>query len=123
MFGFSTPLSDDTFLMTSGNKRLMSKPEHFLCEYHPGKPPVDVWDKHLARVEAAEARPRKVKTDDHLADLILDVENTEAEWNLDRGVFVKMTRDEVEEGEDLHAEYEEDMAESRSRRRRDEDED
>jgi hypothetical protein len=123
VFGFNTPLSDDTYLMTSGNKRLMNKPDHFLCEYYPGKPPVDVWDKHLARVDAADARPRKVKTDDDLADLILDVENTEAQWNLDRGVFVKMTRDEVEEGEDLHAEYEEDMAESRSRRRRDDDED
>jgi hypothetical protein len=124
VFGFSTPLSDHTYLMTSGNKRLMNKPEHFLCEYYPGKPPVDVWDKHLARVDAADARPRKVRTDDDLAALILDVENTEAEWNLDRGVFVKMTRDEIEEGEELREEYEEEMAESRSRRRRrDDDED
>ena len=123
VFGFNTPLSDHTYLMTSGNKRLMNKPEHFLCEYYPGKPPVDVWDKHLARLDGAEARPRKVKTDDDLADLILDVENTEAEWNLERGVFVKMTRDEIEEGEELREEYEEEMAESRSRRRRRDDED
>jgi hypothetical protein len=123
VFGFNTPLSDDTYLMTSGNKRLMNKPEHFRCEYHPGKSPADVFDRHLGRVDTADARPRKVRTDDDLERLILDVENTEAEWNLDRGVFVKMTRDEVEEGEDLHQEYEEEMAESRSRRREDDDAD
>ena len=123
VFGFNTPLSDGTYLMTSGNKRLMDKPPHFLCEYHPNWSPADVWERHLDRVNQAEARPQKLKTDDHLADLILDVENGEAEWNLERGVFVKMTRDEIEEGQELREEYEEEMAGSRRRRRRDDDDD
>ena len=51
-------------------------------------------------------RPRKVKTDDDLERLVLDCENAEAEFNLDRGVFVKMKRSEVELGEDLRDDYE-----------------
>jgi hypothetical protein len=38
--------------------------------------------------------------------LVLDCENSETKFNLDRGVFVEMTRDEAEEGEELRDEYE-----------------
>lgn len=125
VFGFNTPLADDTFIMTSGSKRLMTKPDHFLCENHPGKSPRDVWERHLERLDSADARPRRIKNDDDLERMILDVENGEAEFNLDRGVFVKMTRDEVEEGQELQEEYEADMEEAgtRRRRRRDDDDD
>jgi len=121
VFGFNTPLDDDTFLMTSGNKRLMTKPKHFRVEYHPGKSPADVFDRHLERMDRVDARPRKVKSDDDLEALILDCENSEAEFNLDRGVFVKMTRDEIEEGEELRDEYEAEADSVGSRRRQDDD--
>jgi len=125
VFGFNTPLADDTYLMTSGNKRLMDKPPHFRVEYHPGMSPADVFDRHLERLDEADARPRKVKTDDDLEALVLDCENGEAEFNLDRGVFVRMTRDEIEEGEELRDDYEAeaDTVGPRRRRRDEDDED
>ena len=118
VFGFNTPLADDTFLMTSGNKRLMTKPDHFRIEYHPGQSPRDVFDRHLDRLNAIDARPRTVKTDDDLEALVLDCENGETEFNLDRGVFVRMTRSEIEEGEALRDEYESEADGVGSRRRR-----
>jgi hypothetical protein len=121
VFGFNTPLADRTYLMTSGNKRLMNKPDHFRVEYHPGRPPADVFDRHLERLDNAEATPRKVRTDDDLERLVLDCENSETEFNLDRGVFVKMKRSEVELGEDLRDDYESEADGVGSRRRRDED--
>jgi hypothetical protein len=121
VFGFNTPLGDDTFLMTSGNKRLMNKPAHFRIENHPGQSPQAVFDRHLERLDAADARPRKVKTDDDLEQLVLDCENAEAEFNLDRGVFVKMKRSEVELGEELRDEYESEADSVGTRKRRDED--
>jgi hypothetical protein len=123
VFGFNTPLDDDTYLMTSGNKRLLCKPEHFRIEFHPGQSPRDVFDRHLDRLDSIDARPRKVRTDDDLEALVLDCENSEAEFNLDRGVFVRMTRSEVEEGEALRDEYESEADGVGSRRRRREEED
>jgi hypothetical protein len=121
MFGFNTPLADDTYLMTSGNKRLMNKPDHFRVEYLPGRLPAEVFDRHLERLDTADARLRKVKTDDDLERLVLDCENSEAEFNLDRGVFVKMKRSEVELGEELRDDYESEADSVGPRRRRDED--
>lgn len=123
VFGFNTPLADDTYLMTSGNKRLMTKPEHFCVEYHPGRSPTDVFDRHLDRLDTTAAAPRKVRTDDDLERLVLDCENSETEFNLDRGVFVKMTRDEIEHGEELRDEYESEVDSVGPRRRRREEED
>jgi hypothetical protein len=123
VFGFNTPLADRTYLMTSGNKRLMNKPDHFRVEYLPGRPPAEVFDRHLERLDNAEATPRKVRTDDDLERLVLDCENSETEFNLDRGVFVKMKRSEVELGEDLRDDYESEADGVGRRRRRDEDDD
>ncbi len=124
VFGFNTPLDDHTYLMTSGNKRLMSKPDHFRIEFHPGQSPNDVFDRHLDRLDTVDARPRKVKTDDDLEALVLDCENSETQFNLDRGVYVRMTRSEIVEGEALRDEYESEAdAVGSRRRRREEDED
>jgi hypothetical protein len=110
--------------MTSGNKRLMSKPDHFRIEFHPGQSPKDVFDRHLDRLDTVDARPRRVKSDDDLEALVLDCENSETQFNLDRGVYVRMTRSEIEEGEALRDEYESEAdAVGSRRRRRAEDED
>jgi hypothetical protein len=130
IFSFCTPCRDDTYIMTSGNKRLMNKPENFLCEYLPNRSPKDVWDRHLERVERSEGEPRKIRTDDDLARIVLYCENEETEFNLDRGVFVRMSRTEIEMGEELREEYEHGgragvgaAAGSRRRRKDDDDED
>jgi hypothetical protein len=123
VFGYNTPLSDDTFVMTSGNKRLMKKPSHFRVEYHPGKSPQEVFERHLERVDRGDARPLRVKSDDDLEQLVLDCENAETEFNLDRGVYVKMSRDEIELGEELRDEYEAEADSVGFRRRRRDDDD
>ena len=53
----------------------------------------------------------------------LPVERRPALREVDVGSWQGLTRDEVEEGEELHQEYEEERAESRSRRRRRDDDD
>jgi hypothetical protein len=123
IFSFCTPLRDDTYVMTSGNKRLMNKPDNFLCEYMPGKSPKDVWERHLDRVDQTGVTPRAVKTDDDLARIVLYCENEETEFNLERGVFVRMTRDEIEEGERLREEYEEGGAGGRRKKKKKKDDD
>jgi hypothetical protein len=105
VFSYCTPLKDDTYLITSGNKQLINKPDSFLCEYMPGRQPKEVWERHLDRVDQAAASPRKIRTDDDLARIVLYCENEETEFNLERGVLVRMTRDEIEEGEQLQEEY------------------
>jgi hypothetical protein len=122
LFSYNTPLKDDTYLVTSGNKRLMTKPDHFRMEYMPGASPKDVWERHLDRVEASGETPRKIKTDDDLERIVLYCENDDTEFNIERGVYVRMSRSEIELGEELREEYEEENREPR-RRRRDEDDD
>ena len=123
VFGFNTPLRDDTYVMTSGNRRLMNKPAHFRTEFMPGQSPKAVWERHLERVEESGETPRKVKTDDDLERIVLYCENDETEFNLDRGVYVRMTRSEIELGEELREEYEENNSPRRRRREDDDDED
>jgi hypothetical protein len=123
VFGFNTMLMDNTYIMTSGNKRMINKPPTFLCEYMPGESPKAVYERHMERVERASERPRKVKSDDDLERLVLNCENEETEFNIERGVYVKMTRDDIELGTELKEEYEE-GSESRGfrgRRTRDDD--
>lgn len=123
VFGFNTMLMDDTYLMTSGNKRLMEKPAVFLVEFMPGAAPKDVYERHRERVEQAIERPRKIKTDDDLERLVLNCENAETDFNIERGVFVRMTRDDIELGTELREEYEEQETAPRFARRRHDDED
>ena len=125
VFCFNTMLKDDSYIMTSGNKRMLNKPATFLCEYMPGASPKDVYDRHRERVENAGEEPRKIKTDDDLERLVLNCENEETEFNIERGVYVKMTRSDIELGTELKEEYEQESASPgfRSRRRRDEDDD
>ena len=48
-FGFNTMLTDNTYVMTSGNKRLLNKPSTFRCEFLPGRAPKDVFERHRER--------------------------------------------------------------------------
>ena len=105
VFGFNTPLVDDTYLITMGSKRLMTKPSHFLSEYMPGASPKAVFERHIERLEKAQALPRTIKNDDELERLVLGVENDDTEFNIDRGVYVRMSRSEIELGEELQEEY------------------
>ena len=125
VFGFNTPLADGTYIMTSGYKRLLNKPDHFLTEYMPGSSPKEVFERHIERLETADALPKTIKTDDELERLVLNVENEDTEFNFDRGVYVRMSQEEIELGEDLQDEYQEDSGGGgrKRRRRRDEDED
>ena len=120
VFSYNTPLKNDTYVVTSGNKRLMNKPGHFLYEYMPGASPKEVWERHLDRVETAGETPRKIKTDDDLERIVLYSENDETEFNLDRGVFVRMSRSEIELGEELREEYEQESSGPRRRRSQEE---
>src|SRR4029078_115410 len=103
--------------MTSGNKRLMSKPATFLMEFLPGKSPKEVYERHLERVEQAEEKPRKIKSDDDLERLVLNCENEETDFNLERGVYVKMKRSAIERGWDLKEQYDDDNSDRGFRRR------
>jgi hypothetical protein len=125
VFGFNTMLMDNSYIMTSGNKRMINKPRTFLCEYMPGEPPKAVYERHMDRVERAEEKPRKIKNDDDLERLVLNCENEETEYNVERGVYVHMTRGDIELGTELKEEYEQesDSPGFRNRRRRDDDED
>lgn len=125
VFGFNTMLRDDSYVMTSGNKRMLNKPSTFLCEYMPGASPKDVYERHRERVDDVGIEPRKIKTDDDLERLVLNCENEETEFNIDRGVYVRMSRSDMELGTELKEEYEEESASPgfRSRRKRDEDDD
>jgi hypothetical protein len=120
-FGFNTMLMDDTYVMTSGNKRLMNKPPSFRMEYLPGRPIKEVFERHMQRVEEIGERPRKIKSDDDLERLVLNCENEETEFNFERGVYVKMTRSDIELGMDLKEDYEQDNSTSGFRRRRGDD--
>ena len=122
-FGFNTMLVDDTYVMTSGNKRLLNKPSTFRCEFMPGRSPKEVYERHLERVEEIGERPRKIKSDDDLERLVLNCENEETDFNFERGVYVKMSRRDIELGLDLKEEYEEENATSGFRRQRDDDDD
>jgi len=121
VFGFNTPLADDSYVMTSGNKRLLNKPDHWLVEYLPGESPKAVYERHMDRVADAESRPRKIKSDDELERLVLVCETEETEFNLDRGVYVKMKRSEISLGEELKQDFERESGPVR--RRRDDDDD
>lgn len=123
VFGFNTMLMDDTYVMTSGNKRLMNKPASFLVEFMQGAPPKDVYERHRERVEQSREGPRKVRTDDDLERLVLNCENAETDFNIERGVFVRMTRDEIELGTELREEYEEQESAPRFARRQHDDDD
>ncbi len=103
--GFNTELVDGTYIMTSGGKRMIAKPENFECEWHPGKSPKEVYERHMDRVDAAESKPRKVKTDDDLETLVLNCENEETSFNMERGVYVKMTKSEMAQGREMQEDY------------------
>lgn len=122
-FGFNTMLVDDTYVMTSGSKRMLNKPPSFRTEYMFGRSPKEVYERHLERVDAIGERPRKIKSDDDLERLVLNCENEETEFNFERGVYVKMTRSDMELGMDLKEDYEQDNATLGFRRRRDYDDD
>jgi hypothetical protein len=64
-----------------------------------------VFERHIERLETAQALPRTIKTDDELERLVLGVENDDTEFNIDRGVYVRMSRSEIELGEELQEEY------------------
>ena len=123
--GYNTMLVDNTYVMTSTNKRNMNKPPSFLIEYMPGEAPKAAYERHLERVDQIGETPRRIRTDDDLERLVLNCENEETEFNLDRGVLVKMTRSDIELGTELKEEYEAESASPgfRDRRRRDDDED
>jgi hypothetical protein len=127
VFGFNTMLTDDTYIMTSGNKRLMNKPATFSCEFMPGASPQAVLERHLERVERAEAQPRKIKTEGDLERLVLNCENEETDFNIERGVYVRMSREEIELGTELKEDWERDNARgsgiSRNKKKEDDDED
>jgi hypothetical protein len=126
VFGFNSMLMDNSYIMTSGNKRMLNKPPTFLCEFLPGQPPKAVFDRHLERLDQLGEAPRKIRNDDDLERLVLNCENEETEFNIDRGVYVKMTRDDIDLGTELKEEYEQESASPgfRGRRRRpDDDED
>jgi hypothetical protein len=121
-FAFNTPLADDTYIVTSGLKKQMSKPPHVLMKNMPGKSPKEVFERHIDRLEKAGALPLTIKTDDELAKLVLTYENEDTEFNFERGVYVKMTRDDIELGKELQEEYQDEMSgRPRRRRRRNED--
>jgi hypothetical protein len=120
---FCTPLKDDTYVITTGHKRQTDKPSTFLSEYLPGKSPADVWERHLERVEQSGVTPRRIATDHDLARIVLYCENEETEFNLERGVFVRMTREDIELGEELREEYEQKTSAGRKRRKKDDDDD
>ena len=120
-FAFNTPLSDGTYIVTSGLKRMMCKPSHFLVKNMPGRSPNDVFERHIERLEKANALPQTIKTDDELAQLVLNCENEDTEFNFERGVYVKMTRDDIELGKELQEEYQDEMSDRPRRRRRYED--
>jgi len=116
IFAYCTPLADDSFMVTSGCKKMMDKPSHFLGESMPGCSPKEVFERHIERLESAAALPLTIKTDDQLEDLILRYENEDAEFNFDRGVYVPMTRSEIRLGEQLHDEYQVGFGAGRRRR-------
>lgn len=118
-FGFNTMLMDDTYVMTSGNKRMLNKPSTFRIEHMPGHSPKEVYERHLERIDEIGERPRKIESDDDLERLVLNCENAETEFNFERGVYVKMTRSDMELGMDLKEDYEQENATSGFRRRRD----
>ncbi len=103
--GFNTPLDDDTYVMTSNNKRMLKKPPAWDCAYIPGAPPKDVFERHQERVERSGGRPRRVRSDDDLENLVLNCENEETVFNFQRGVYVKMTRADIKLGSRLKADY------------------
>lgn len=117
-FGFNTMLMDDTYVMTSGNKRLLNKPMAFRCENLPGHSPKEVYERHLERIDEIGEKPRRIRSDDDLARLVLNCENEETEFNLERGVYVKMTRSDIELGMELKEEFDEDNASTAFRGRR-----
>jgi hypothetical protein len=121
-FAFNTPMFDGTYIVTSGLKKQMRKPAHFLMKNMPRKSPKEVFERHIARLEKASALPRTIKTDDELAQLVLNCENEDTEFNFERGVYVKMTRDDIELGKELQEEYQDEVS-GRPRRRRYDDED
>ncbi|HKA08161.1 MAG TPA: hypothetical protein VKD71_12960 [Gemmataceae bacterium] len=120
-FAFNTPLADDTYIVTSGLKKQMRKPPHFLIKNMPGKSPKEVFERHIERLEQANALPRTIKTDDELAQLVLNCEHDDTEFNFERGVYVRMTRDDIELGKELQEEYQEENSGRPRRRRRYED--
>jgi hypothetical protein len=120
-FAFNTPLADDTYIVTSGLKKQMRKPPHVLMKNMPGKSPKEVFERHIERLEKARALPLTIKTDDELAKLVLTCENDDTEFNFERGVYVKMTRDDIELGKELQEEYQDEMSGRPRRRRRYED--
>jgi len=130
IFAYCTALADDTYIMTSGTKKMMDKPDHVLGENMPGRSPKDVFERHIERLETAAALPLTIKTDDELEQLILRYENEDTEFNFDRGVYVPMSRSEIRLGEELQDEYQGGFGAGRRRRhlaaaggRDDEDED
>jgi len=118
VFSFNTMLMDDTYVITSGSKRLMNKPGTFLTENLPGQSPKAIYERHLQRIQQADDKPRKIKTLDDLERLVLNCENEETDFNLERGVYVKMKRSEVETGKELKQQYDEESASPGFRGRR-----
>jgi hypothetical protein len=124
LFAYCTALADDTYIMTSGAKKMMDKPSHVLGENMPGRSPKEVFERHIERLESAGALPLTIKTDDELERIVLRYEKEDTEFNFDRGVYVLMSRSEIRLGEQLQEEYQEDHGtpgQRRPRKRRDDD--
>lgn len=117
IYSFNTMLRDDTYVITSGGKRLISKPAAFRMEYVPGGEPKQVFARHEQRVEKAASDAREIRTDGDLERLVLNCENAETDFNLQRGVFVPMTRADIALGTRLKEEYDDESRSGPGRRK------
>jgi hypothetical protein len=104
-FSFLTPLADDHLLITTNAPRGMDRPPGFIVVHMPGKSPQQVLERHLNRLEGVDMEPKRIKSDDDLEEMVLNYEHEETEFHLERGVFVKMTKWDIEQGQKPKEEY------------------
>lgn len=93
---FFSRLQDGRLLFTSDRAAKLDTP--FFSRYLPGKAPAEVYTTHRQRLDAERARgnpPVLMRSFDELAELHWQIEGSAMNLHLGRGLFVRMSPEEV----------------------------
>ena len=91
-----TRLSDDRVFITSGSRRQLNSPSHFVVEYLSGRPISNLIERHRARIAEYESAVVLVRDLNDVFATMRDIEGRAKEFHRARGVLVLATRLEME---------------------------
>jgi len=88
---FVTELSSGRVISTAPEKRDLSPPPHFECEYLPRATLSYAFDRHRDRLAICSEQLQRIDSEDDMEDFCLRSEKAIFDVNIERGVFVPVT--------------------------------